>query len=329
MSGIATYPLVKEVRYNDPVSEIKRIKRIPIKNPRILVTLCSYIPKGLQSTTYVSRSHRFHTDICYSHHRLECLKFVLACYTYFDAGASYDFILIDNDSPSQRALDYFKTLDISVMSRENTYFSFGAYQTAWTQFGDDYDYFVFHEMDWTPAHHGWLRQLVDIWESDSEIGMIGNLIEDRIWNECPKNEEERAGNEFIAKINEKRLLHYNLDSEYLFTDQTVLTQLDKIGWQLFKCKPETDLPPAYNELAFQQPILEMGYKLRCFNDGRHTMFYGTHNRDIPSKWNHGFENLAPFIPEQVRLFIPEYRDYFGFYKHDSALNFTKSWTLSK
>ena len=328
MSGIATYPLVKEVRYANPTSEVTKVERSPIEHPRVLVTLCSYIPEGLMAS-YVSRSHRSPTDGCYSHHRLECLKFVLACYSHWDAGTSYDFILIDNDSPSKRALDYFKTLDSTVISRENTYYSFGAYKTAWDQFGADYDYFVFHEMDWVPSHHGWLRQLINIWESDSDIGMIGNLIEDREWSENPETQDDCSSNEFIEKVNKIRLLHYNLDSEYLFTDRTVLSQMDETGWLLFKCRPETDLSPAYNELAFQQPILEMGYKLRCFNDGNHTMFYGTYNHDIPAKWRHGFENLAPFIPEQVRLFMPEYREYFDFYKHDFALSATKRWTLSK
>ncbi|MHA1996166.1 MAG: hypothetical protein ACW97Z_16655 [Candidatus Hodarchaeales archaeon] len=328
MSGIATYPLVKEARYDNPVSFVTKVERHSIENPRTLVTLCSYIPEGLM-TSYVSRSHRSPTDLCYSQNRLECLKFVLACYQHWNAGASYDFILIDNDSSSRRALDYFKTLDITVMSRENTYYSFGAYKTAWDHFGKDYDYFVFHEMDWTPSHHGWLRQLIDIWESDPEIGMVGNLIEDRKWTRHPKTQEDCASNEFITKVNKNRLLHYNLDSEYLFTDKTVLSQMDDIGWLLFKCRPEIDQSPAYNELAFQQPILEMGYKLRCFNDGKHTMFYGTYNHDIPAKWNRGFENLAPFIPEQVRLFMPEYRKYFNFYNHDPALKSTKIWTLSK
>jgi hypothetical protein len=253
-----------------------------------------------------------HTHVPYQHNRLECLRFVLNAYHYMEAGELFDLMVIDNSSPSRRASEFFETTDTLVVVRENTYHSFGAYKMAWEQYGDDYDYFLFHEMDWMPARKNWLRYLIDIWESDSEIGMIGNLIEARGWTNTPKTGGQHWNNSAMAQINKNRKVQYNLDSEYLFTDKTVLSQMDDIGWLLFKCTPQAGLSPAVNELAFQQPILEMGYKLRCFNDGEHTMFYGLYNHGWgPPKWNHGLENLAPFIPEQTRLFIPEIRDYFA------------------
>lgn len=315
--------MLREIRYEDPVSKIDISKRSHLSNPRTLVVLCSYIPEGLMAR-YNSRLFKTHEFISYQHNRLECLKFTLESFKHIEAGSSYDLVIIDNDSPSVRGCDFLKNSDCLVISRENTYLSFGAYKTAWELFGEDYDYFVFHEMDWVPARKGWLRYLIDIWEADSEIGMIGNLIESRSWTEKPTTDGQQIANAFIEKINKDRSHHYNLDSEYLFTDRTVLEQMDEVGWLMFECEPQTDLSPAFNELAFQQPILEMGYKLRCFNDGEHTMFYGIYNRGLPPKWDHGFENLTPFIPEQVRLFIPEFRAYFGFYPHDLNLSYSEN-----
>jgi len=308
------YPLISEVRYDNPTSCVNKPERCVSDNSKTLAVLCTYIPEGLVSQ-YVSKSHKGSPEPQYFHNRLECLKFVLACYYHFDAGASYDLVIIDNDSLSKRLFDYFRSLDIAIMQRENTYYSFGAYKDAWDYFKGDYDYFIFHEMDWMPCRHDWLQMLIDLWNSDSEIGMIGNLIESREWSDSPQNSDDHASNMFIEAINPDRLLQHNLDSEYLFVDKHVLTLMDQTGWQLFKCLPEIPVSPAYNELVFQQPVLEMGYKLRCFNDGRHTMFYGAHNQDFPSQWNHGTENLTPFIPEQARLFMPEFRSYFDFYDH--------------
>lgn len=309
--------MLQEARYLDPVSRIEIPDRNAIQNPRVLVVLCSYVPQGLNAP-YNSRLFGTHEFVRYQHNRLECLKFVIDAYSHITAGVPFDLVLVDNDSPSVRVAEYYKTLDCLVIHRENTYLSFGAYKLAWETFGQDYDYFVFHEMDWTPARNNWLRYLIDIWESDSEIGMIGNLIESRGWTANPVTDGQKVNNAFIEKINRNRKNQYNLDSEYLFTDRTVLQQMDKAGWLLFPCEPQTDLSPAYNELAFQQPILELGYKIRCFNDGKHTMFYGIYNRGMSKQWNHGFENLAPFIPEQVRLFVSEFRSYFNFYNHSNC-----------
>jgi hypothetical protein len=313
--SLEAYPLISEARYDHPVSTVDKSIRNALDASKTLVVLCTYIPRGL-TFKYVSKFHTKTTFFEYFHDRLACLEFVLSCYKHFDAGAPYDLLIIDNDSPSERTQHYFQNLDVPVIQRENTYYSFGAYKAAWDQFKDDYDYFVFHEMDWTPCQQGWLQIFIDLWNSDPEIGMIGNLIEVREWSENPQNNDEYASNMFIEAINPNRLLHYNLDSEYLFTDKHVLRLMDDTGWPIFfKCLPEVEISPAYNELAFQQPILEMGYKLRCFNDGDHTMFYGTYNRDFPSQWDNGLEKLAPFIPEQVRLFIPQFCDYFDFYDH--------------
>jgi len=302
-----------EGQYKNPKYNVTKPERKFNKNAKILAVLNTYIPKGF-IVQYNSRLYPSDEYKRYIHHRLECLKFTLACYNYFNAGMKYDLIIVDNDSPEKK---YLKNLKIPVYFRENTYFSFGAYRYAWRKFRDQYDYYIFHEMDWVPAKHYWLKDLVKKWVSDKRVGMIGNLVENREWTDNPQTDEQKVNNVFIEKINPKRKIQCNLDSEYLFTSSFVLRQMvDCDGWLIFKCSPKTNLSPAYNELAFQQPILEMGYKISSYNDGKHTMFYSIYNRNFLNEWNHGLENLVPFVPEQTRLFISEMREYFNFYDHE-------------
>jgi hypothetical protein len=281
------------------------------KSNKTLVVLCTYIPidETLQYNTRKGDDYKR-----YYHNRLECLKFVLACYRYYSAGVEYDLLIVDNDSPSENFRRYLENCGYQFYIRPNTFFSFGAYKSAWKNLGKYYDYFVFHEMDWAPCHNGWLKQFIDIWQADKNIGMIGNLLEERGWIEGNElTDEDKVNNAFIEKINPNRKYHYNLDSEYLFTDKKVLEQMDKVGWLLFPCVPETSLSATYNELAFQQPILEMGYKIAAFSDKKHTMFYAICNQDFYFG-NKGFENLTPFVPEQARYFCPEIKEYFNWYK---------------
>ncbi len=281
-----------------------------------------YIPEGNRAS-YNTRSYVTHLHNPYRHDRLKCLDFTLACYKHFNAGADYDLLIVDNDSPSRELKQFMKDRKIGFATRENTFYSFGAYKYAWDKYRKDYDYFIFHEFDWVPAKDGWLKDLIDYWNSDKEIGMIGNLIERRGYNAEAKDNTVRYINRMMRQVNPNRDFQYNLDSEYMFTDNTVLTQMeDNGGWNLFPCEPEVDMSPVINELGFQQPILEMGYKLACYNDGKHTMFYAIYNNGFPKKWWNGFDNLAPFIPEQTRLFVPEVRDHFRWYDHAA------NWSLA-
>ena len=332
------YPIIPRAKYNDPQRSIKIPSRTKITNPKTLVVLCSYIPVDFKAG-YNTRNYVDHEYQHYFHNRIESLRFTLACYKHYDAGLPYDLCIVDNSSPFKlnQSSDMVRTLydalgglqishDIKMLSRKNTFFSFGAYRYAWERYWGDYDYFVFHELDWSPCHNGWLQQLVDMWEQNPKVGMIGNLIEQRGWSDDLSSCGAQITNAFIEKINPARKKHFNLDSEYLFTDRTVLLNMEANGgWLLFPCSPEVELSPAYNELALQQPLLEMGYELLCFNDSKHTMMYAIYNQGFPDKWNNGFENLTPFLPEQSRLFCTEVRDYFDFYDHEKFNSF-EGWS---
>ena len=331
-----TYPIIPRAKYDDPQRLIKIPERENILNSKTLVVLCNYTPVDFNSG-YNTRAHETHEYRWYSHNRLESLRFTLACYDHYDAGLPYDLCIVDNSSPfilnhsPELVRSAFADVhlhipnNIEILTRENTFFSFGAYKYAWERYWKDYDYFVFHELDWSPCHNGWLSQLVDMWVQNPEVGMIGNLIESRGWSPNPLSDNAKTTNKHIAKINPKRLKQTNLDSEYLFTDKPVLLNMEANGgWLLFQCSPEVDLSPAYNELAFQQPLLEMGYELLCFNDGKYTMMYAIYNQGFPDKWWNGVENLAPFFPEQSRLFCTKMRDYFDFYDHEKFNSF-RGW----
>ena len=314
------YRILKQIGYKDPKVNVPKPSR-EHKKKKTLVVMNTYLPEDNQ-VRYNTRSFITHIHSSYEHDRLKCLDFTLAAYKHFDAGADYDLIVVDNSSPSKQLESTLKNKDIWFEKRENTFYSFGAYKYAWDKYGKDYDYFVFHEFDWVPAKDGWLEDLIDYWNSDNKIGMIGNLIEQRGYSLAPRNSSVEDMNRIMRKVNPDRNFQYNLDSEYMFIDKQVLTQMEENGgWNIFPCEPKVEESPIVNELGFQQPILEMGYDLACYNDEKHTMFYAIYNNGFPEKWWHGFDKLAPFIPEQTRLFIPEVRDYFRWYDHK------KNWSL--
>ena len=306
---------MKIAKYDNPRSNVKKHPRI--RGKRTLVVLCTYIPKGIVAQ-YNTRSYVDHGYSQYFHDRIEALKFTLVNFKHYKAGAEYDLMIVDNSSPSGKGFDYLMTLDEDVHIRPNTFYSFGAYKYAWDSVKDKdkYDYFVFHEMDWCVAKDGWLKELIDIWINNPEVGMIGNLIEDRWWTKKPRTSDQKISNDFISKISGHRDYQINLDSEYLFTDKICLADMDKSGWLMYPCSPEVNLSPAFNELAFQQPLLEMGYSIACFSDDKHTMFYGIYNQEIAERWRHGLANLTPFVPEQTRIFCKEMADHFSFYNHE-------------
>lgn len=323
-----------EDRYKDPKYVVEMPERkFSIDNPpEILVVVCTYFEMGHMSS-YNTRSYIDHSYKRYKHDRLEAFKFQLACFKYFDPGLRFTLMIVDNDSPDSEANTFLDSEEILAGShrvlisrRENTYFSFGAYRWAYENAKDhDYQLFVFLEQDWVPAKHGWLLDLVKKWHSDPEIGMIGNNVEARGSNYPPKTDNQKVNNAFIEKINPNRQHQINLDSEYLCVNRFVLDQMvEHDGWLMFPCGPG-EFSPAFNELAFQQPILEMGYKIASYDDGDHTMFCGIYNQNIDPRWNKGLgPKLAPFIPEQTRCFIPEIREYFDFYNHVENESF-KGW----
>src|SRR3990167_6961243 len=121
------YPILQKAHYDNPGYNVVKPDRIFDNQKKTLVVLNTYIPEGL-SAWYNSSDY---DGACtgYNHNRLESLKFTLDCYKHYKAGADYDLIVVDNNSPPQNAtLNLFESLDVHVYIRENTYYSFGAYK---------------------------------------------------------------------------------------------------------------------------------------------------------------------------------------------------------
>jgi len=291
---------VKEGFYPNPNFQIK-------KQPPVLCVIAVFIPEGrIAEYNLRCADGRYEK---YKHDRLECLKFVLRCYEFFNAGVDYDLILIDNSSPDREAQKFLSNCSYTVLKRENTFFSFGPRKFAWEKFGDKYDYYFFQELDWIPIKDNWLLEMIKILLSDRAIGSVGNNVERRSWTENPFNPQQKVNNEFIEKIAPHRKQMYNLHGAYCLIPSRVLKEIDSHGgFLMFPCKPQTELDPVYNELAFHQPILEMGYKIRSFDDGEHILFRGIHyekgiNENLPD------ECFAPLVPEQTRFFSARVKDY--------------------
>ncbi|HDD45193.1 MAG TPA: glycosyltransferase [Candidatus Desulfofervidus auxilii] len=278
-----------------------------IYKPSVLCVIAVYVPKG-KIAEYALRSKQGYSR--YKHDRLEALKFCLKCYECFNAGVDYDLVIIDNDSPDEEAQEFLENCGYKVFRRENRYYSYGAYKYAWDLFGDSYDYYLFHEQDWVPAKDGWLLELIERQLSNRYIGSVGNCIEQRGWTENPVTDGQRINNRFIEKISPHRKKQYNLDGEYFLIPSKILKQVDKKpGFLLFPCAPETNLSPAYNELAFHQPILELGYKLKAYSDGRHAFFHGICMKE--PQVERPIKDITPMVPEQTRFFCPMMKEYFS------------------
>ena len=119
---------MKYGQYDNPANLKEHPERK--QESRTLAVLCSYIPKD-EISQYNTRSYVDDSYKRYKHNRLECLKFVLACYEHYQAGANYDLLIVDNDSPSENAKRFILDQECLNYIRLNTFYSFGAYKSAW------------------------------------------------------------------------------------------------------------------------------------------------------------------------------------------------------
>ena len=97
-----------------------------------------------------------------------------------------------------------------------------------------------------------------------------------------------------------------------FTSSTVLRQVEKIGG-LFVLPVIADENAQRNELIFQQPILELGYKIVSFHDGEHLCYSDGYFLDEdPEYKNIPPENVTPMVLAHARMFV--FKNHFRWYK---------------
>ena len=235
--------------------------------------------------------------------KLENFKFVMECYKKYNAGIEYTLILVDNETTDPRALEYMKSLGLPIYHRENNGFSFGGYKFAWEMFGERFDYYLFHEQDHTPCKDGWLKELLDIYQADEEIGALGNVVEYR-----EKDETKQALKDQFARIAPKRDFMYNLDGAFCFTSASVLKES---GLKIIDGKINES---TFNEILFVQPILEAGYKIasvgcRDFHKTSTIHFYGMRKGDLVRPFEP--EKLAPIVESTTRFNCKQMKEYFN------------------
>jgi len=287
--------IMKQAKYKNPRNNV-------VKNPAIACVMPIFVPEG-QIENYDVRSNvnpnKYYE---FTENKLESIKFTLACYKHYKTQLDYDLILVNNDSRDKETLQFLKKFP-KVYHRENRGFSFGAYQYIWDKFGNQYEYYLFHEQDWGPAKDYWLEEILTRFLSDREIGAVGNTIEDRPTDPIGNVESLKE----ILGTQRERL--YNLDGAYTFTSSRVLRQS---GIEVLECEPHTSLNAMYNEILFQQPILEQGYKLSSFDDNKHIRVAGISIYDIHPKYNK-LTNFAPIIQGNARFFSRRIANHFNWY----------------
>lgn len=293
---------LKSGQYTDPKYGIK------VKS-KIVNVIATYVPMGQIQERTISSNQKKDMQVSYVENKLESIKFNLACHKHYKANVNYEIVIVDNGSEDEETQKYLKALEkegIKVLRRENIGFSFACFKYAWEKFKDDYDYFLFNEQDGVPAKDNWMFELLQKFHSEKGIGAVGNNVEsfDLTW--------EFSELKDLCPYIGKRDAIYNLDGFMTFTSSSVLRQVDKIGG-LFVLPTKGRKNADRNELIFQQPILELGYKISSFHDGNHLCYSDGHfldgdpeYKDIPS------DNITPMVLADTRKFV--FKNHFSWYK---------------
>lgn len=290
-------------KYTNPKYGIKH-------KPKIVNVIGTYVRPG-QIERCAALSNRQEPRVYYDENKLETIKFNMACHKHYNAGADYEIVLVDNGSEDEATQKYLGLLEkegIKVFKRENIGFSFAGFKYAWEKLGSDYDYFLFNEQDGVPAKKDWLLEILQKFHSEKDIGAVGNTVETQDLT------QEYSELKQLCPYIKERDITYNLDGHMTFTSSTILRQVDKIGG-LFVLSGVGDKDAERNELMFQQPILELGYKITSFHDGNHICYANRNFLDEdPEYENIPKINITPMALAHTRLFV--LKDHFGWYNNE-------------
>lgn len=276
---------MKEARYEDP--------RHPDIQGKIVCVIPLFIPPGRKKG--------------YGHwveDKFESLCMTLAAHEHFKSGVDYDLVLVDNGSP--RDVEVFEKAGYRILHRENEGYGFGAWKHAWEVLRDEgYDFFLFTEDDNAPTFDGWLADIVSLFLSRRDVGAVGNFVEAHGHFGISDEVQELRGT--------KREGLYCFDGAFTFTSASVLRQVDAHGGlPVYPCQPHHERSATVNELAFQQPILELGYALVSYSQSGRLLIHGSelYSGDL---LNRG-PMPAPIINHNARRRVPEVAKIFEWYE---------------
>lgn len=232
--------------------------------------------------------------------KLESIKFSFDTMRKIDAGMKFDFIFIDNGTENKEALEYYRKLP-NYYRRENKDFSFGGYRYAWEKFGSKYDYYLFHEQDWGAGTRGWLKMFYQRFHEKEYVGAVGNALEVRMRKD--RNPEVQKQMNLCAP--EKQVM-YNLDGACTFTSSEVLKNCPPNVLDLDKM----NLDPTYNELSFQQNIVNAGYQLDSF-DRDYAVWLGVQLKEPILGRSVNLNKLPPLINATTYHLNDRIREYYN------------------
>lgn len=298
------------------------------KNPRIALIMPVYV--GSQARThYTIIDETKKKEVNIVEDKLELIKFTIKCIKHFKTDLNYELILIDNGTESEEAIEYYKTLPYRVIRRKNEGFSFGAWKYAWEKLKKKYDYYLFFEADYAPCKDYWLEEIYEEFHKSDDIGAVGNVLETMGRLPYPKHIEintkseeskftETEINKYLEIVNDGRDYIINLDGCYTFTSREIIEQVYKNGeFRVLPCgggkRHEDSKASTTNELLFQQPILNLGYKIVAFglpdfSKCERIYFYGIRAGDLDREFNPDL--LVPLVAGVTKFTCKQMKEYF-------------------
>jgi len=240
--------------------------------------------------------------------KYETLMMNLAAHRHFRPGVPYDIVIVDH-GPGE--LHFPDEPAYTILRRENFGYSFGGWKQAWDTFGPIYDFYCFCEDDIAPTRDDWLLEILRKFLSAGDVGAVGNFVEARSIS------ENGSGLAWKAAGNPKRDMMYNLDGGYTFTSSRVLSEVEDAqvyfggpGILVMDCGPGSEYHGTTNEMIFQHPILELGYRIDSFADGDHFLVHGS--EIVTNDLMHHSGPFAPLLNLNGRHRVPELKELFGF-----------------
>lgn len=293
-----------------------------IKRGRVAVVVTTFIHESQNEMVCMRRRSNENT-LAYQENKLELLKFSIARYQHYNPGVDFDLVIVDNSSPNEEAQKYLKKLSderVKVLSRENTGFSFAAAEYAYKTFLDEYDYYFFCEQDAAASKDYWLRDLINVFLSDRNIGAVGNVVEDYRYKEFFDSHPEYNLKMLGEYSESKNFRQCNLDGMAFLTSSSVLKKLyENGGFNIQYMSPKNtydtwDVNPVNNELFWMHNLLNMGYELVGHNDGNHIYAHGITHADFGEMDQLPLEKLSPIMHGQTLYSNKRMREYFSWYK---------------